>query len=165
MRVLTPSESSALAEVAASLGVSVAWLKNLIAFESRFNPGATNPVTGARGLIQFMHATARAMGYDDADDIVDQFPDVVSQLRGPVYSYLAKYKPFPSEQSLYMAVFYPAARSWPMGQPFPEKVQKANPGIRTPGDYIAWVRKISGAVTTGTLLLIAAIAFFLIRRK
>jgi hypothetical protein len=163
---LTPSQAAALAETAAALGAPVEWLRNVITFESRFNPAAVNPYSGAKGLIQFLDSTAEDMGFNSAADLVKKNPTIESQLRGPVLSYLAKYRPFPTEQSLYMSIFYPAARTWPMGQPFPAKVQAANPGIKTPGDYVAWVRKVSGAgIGAMGLLLLAAISFFLIRRS
>lgn len=132
---------SALNSVAASLGVKAKALYNLIYFESRFNPLARNTRTGARGLIQFMHSTAQGMGFKSADDLVSKYPDIESQLRGPVLSYLSKYKPFPSDQSLYMAVFYPVYRFVPQDTAFPDTVTKQNPGIRTVRDYVDLVER------------------------
>jgi hypothetical protein len=88
-----------------------------------------------------MDATARDMGFKDSADLVNKYPDFTSQMKGPVTQYLSKLAPFPSEQSLYMGVFYPAYRNKPAKTPFPAHVQAANPGIKTPADYIAWVRK------------------------
>jgi hypothetical protein len=49
--------------------------------------------------------------------------------------------PYETRQELYMSVFYPAAKDWPLNQPFPEYVRRANPGINFVGDYISLVEK------------------------
>jgi hypothetical protein len=164
---LTPGERAALETVAGRLAVSPTWLYNLIQFESRWKPDIKNPLTSARGLIQFLDSTAQDLGYDDSLDLVRQNPTREAQLLGPVYSYLKRYAPFPTEQSLYMAVFYPKARNWPPNQPFPAKVQAVNPGIKTPMDYVAWVRRLAGAAVPGMALLLAAgvAAFFFLSKK
>jgi hypothetical protein len=107
------------------------------------------------------------MGLTNGEQLVKRYPDRISQLKGPVRSYLSKYGPFPTDQSLFMAVFYPAARSWPITQSFPLAVQAVNPGIRTPADYIAKVygRKVGGSPLAVFALLAAAAAFFLLNRK
>jgi len=137
------SIESALKDVAAALGIDVPSLTKLISFESNFDSLAKNPYSGARGLIQFMNSTARDMGYDSADDLVNKFPDAESQLRGPVYQYLSKFTPFvePFPQSLYLSVFYPAYRYKPADTAFSEIVRKQNPGINFVGDYVAKVEK------------------------
>lgn len=137
------SIESALKDVSYSLGVPADSLRKLIQFESSFNPLARNKITGARGLIQFLHSTARSLGFKNADDLVLQYPDIESQLRGPVYKYLSQFKPFgsPFPQSLYLSVFYPAFRNYPLNAEFPAEVQKSNPGIRFVGDYVAKVEK------------------------
>jgi soluble lytic murein transglycosylase-like protein len=81
---LLPSESAALDALANSLGVNSKDLFVLINFESGWSPSARNPVTGARGLIQFMPDTAQGLGYRDADDLVARFPSREAQLNGPV---------------------------------------------------------------------------------
>jgi hypothetical protein len=133
--------TDALKEVSAILGVNTDSLTKLINFESGFNPAARNPFSGARGLIQFMPATARNMGFRDADEIVEKYPDAEKQLRGPVLKYLSSFKPFPTNQSLYMSVFYPAYRSSPVDTPFSENIRKQNPGINFVSDYINLVEK------------------------
>lgn len=60
---LNSAEEAALSETASRLGVTRDSLYKLISFESGWDPKATNPYTGARGLIQFMPATAKWMGY------------------------------------------------------------------------------------------------------
>ena len=132
------------------LSLNPAWLWSLIQFESGGNPAARNAITGARGLIQFMHATARELGYKNADDLYTKNPTFDAQIRGPVYQYLKKYAPFQTKQSLYMAVFYPAARSWNPGTFFPAIVRKQNPGIDTVQNYIDRVeRKKAGTLAKG----------------
>jgi hypothetical protein len=134
-----------------------AWLSALIQFESRGNPAARNTKTGARGLIQFLHSTARELGYKDADDLVKKNPTFDGQLAGPVYLYLKKYAPFPTKQSLYMAVFYPAARTWQPSRMFPANVTKANPGIYTVQDYIDFVERKKRTIGTAGFLILATI--------
>lgn len=134
---------NALIEVAQDIGADPAALVKLIQFESSFDPMAKNPRSSARGLIQFIDSTARDMGFRDSLDLVQQYPTVTSQLLGPVRDYLKKYGPYPTEQSLYMSVFYPAAMDWPPYKHFPEWVKKSNPGINTPSDYVAKVNKIA----------------------
>jgi hypothetical protein len=142
---LTTSENMALNEVAAALGVSPVYLSRLIAFESAWNPSARNAISGARGLIQFMPDTAKALGYGSADALVNQFPTIESQLRGPVLQYLRGYAPFnyPLPQSLYLAVFYPAYRYKPENTEFSLLIQRQNPGIKKVGDYVSFVESLA----------------------
>lgn len=126
----------ALREVSSLLGVNPIKLQYLIQFESKWNPTIKNPYSSARGLIQFVDRTAISLGFRNSLDLVSKYPDIESQLRGPVYNYLKKFKPFPTDQSLFMSVFYPVARYWPARKEFPQYVQKVNPGIKTPSDYI-----------------------------
>lgn len=117
------------------------WVYSLIQFESAWKPGARNPSSGARGLIQFMPATAREMGYASADDLVAKHPTARSQIEGPVLKYFrGRASSFPTEQSLYMAVFYPKHMNASPDTVFSSRVQAQNPGIRTVQDYIDKVR-------------------------
>lgn len=147
-----------LETVSNKLKVNPAWLWSLIRFESKSNPAARNPITGARGLIQFLHSTARSMGFKDADDLVKKYPTFDKQLKGPVYTYLKKYAPFTSKQSLYMAVFYPAARFWSSSTYFPANVRTSNPGIDTVQDYINFVEGKGKGKKSIDFLIIAAFA-------
>lgn len=151
-----------LEKTAKKLKVNPAWLWSLIQFESRANPAARNPISGARGLIQFLHSTARSLGFKDADDLVKKYPTFDRQLVGPVLKYLAKYAPFPSKQSLYMAVFYPAARTWPSSKAFPANVRQANPGIVTVSDYIDFVEGKKTKKNFLPMMIIATAAAWLI---
>lgn len=156
---LNDIEDIALRQTAENLSVKPDWLYSLIDFESRWNPAALNETSGARGLIQFLPSTARSMGYLSANDLVEKNPDRVSQLIGPVYEYLKKYAPFPSEQSLCMAVFYPAYRSVPLDTIFPDTVTRANPGIVTPRDYI---KLVFGSGWMPAAAIVAMICFALL---
>ena len=147
MRELTPEEKTALLDVAAALKVDPRTLAAEIQFESRWNPRIKNPGSSARGLIQFMDTTAREMGFDGSLDLVLKFPTVPLQLRGPVLRYLKRYAPFPTDQSLFMSVFYPAFRNVDPETEFPERVQAANPGIERVSDYVEHVWNRVGEVS------------------
>jgi hypothetical protein len=137
------SIESAINDVAASLGVNPGNLTKLINFESNFDPKARNPLSSARGLIQFTMDTARSLGFKDSDDLINRYPDVESQLRGPVLSYLSQFKPFsePFPQSLYLSVFYPQYRYSPPDTAFSDMIKKVNPGINFVSDYVNKVEK------------------------
>lgn len=137
------SVDAALNDVSRSLGVPSDWLRKLIQFESGFNPFAKNPFSSATGLIQFTDSTARSLGYGSANELVVSHPTVESQLRGPVLRYLLQFAPFDSKQSLYLSVFYPAFRKYPLNAEFPDSVKTVNPGIKYVGDYIAKVERKS----------------------
>lgn len=149
------SKNTALQTVASALGVEPAWLDRLIQFESAWSPAARNAISGARGLIQFTNTTARGMGFTSADDLVTKYPDTVLQLMSPVYNYLKAMKPYPTEQSLYMAIFYPAYRNVAPTTVFSDYIRAQNPNINTVADYVAKVQgsKITSYVTTGILIL------------
>jgi hypothetical protein len=171
MHILSTSERAALDEVSAALGVDPRWLDVLINFESGWNTRATNAISGARGLIQFLPSTAASLGYGDADLLVETYPDIESQLRGPVLKYLSQFKPFTSDYDLFMSVFYPKARTQPPSAQFPDSVQRANPGLHTPQDYVDLVYKHAGieraAVVGGSVvvaLLLAGSFIYYLRR-
>lgn len=152
---MKPLELKALSDISTSLGVNVDDLYSLINFESKWNYNVKNPRSSARGLLQFTDSTAKSLGYKDSLDLVTQNNSVESQLYFPVLQYLSQYKPFPTKQSLYMSVFYPAARKWPVNKEFPISVQNANPGIKTVKDYLDKVdNKKKKFITIGSILLI-----------
>lgn len=77
-----------------------------------------------------------------ADNLVQLFPDRVSQLKGPVLRYLSAWLPFNgTEQDLYMAVFYPTYRKKLPFEPLPSKVLAQNPGIKNAQDYVNLINK------------------------
>lgn len=154
-------DKDSLNSVSESLGIFPAWLNSLITFESNWKPDARNPYSGARGLIQFTNTTAKNLGYANADDLYNQNPTDTAQLLGPVLKYLTPMKPFPTEQSLYMAVFYPAARTWDPSTEFSANIQALNPGIKTVSDYVNKVRHapiIKTAIDMAGIVLIATSA-------
>lgn len=161
------SENAALNLISSKLGVSPLKLKYLIEFESKWNPLIKNPYSSARGLIQFVDKTARGLGYSSSLDLVNKNPSRVEQLLGPVYNYLKKYKPFINDQSLFMAVFYPVARYWPGNKLFPSYVQKVNPGIKTPNDYVRKVYVRLGILYISPIVLVAGVgvAYYIYKQQ
>lgn len=142
---MTPSTEAkkVAAEIASEFGIPYSVLDAIIKNESGWNPTIKNPTSSARGLIQFIDATAQTLGFANSADLVAKYPDQVSQLRGPVRSYFQMYAPFKSEDEFIASVFYPAYRRTPE-RVLPDSVQKANPGVVTMGDYIARVRRRLG---------------------
>jgi len=63
--ILTPAEWTALKDTASKLGTSSTALYKLINFESSWAPQARNPISGARGLIQWMPFVAKEYGFKD----------------------------------------------------------------------------------------------------
>lgn len=100
---------SALAEMALSIGLDPSYLAACMAVETgrTFSPSIQNPYTRATGLIQFMPATARAMG-----TTVEQLASMsaVAQLeyvKRYFRPYLSRIRPsVPGDY--YLAVFMPA---------------------------------------------------------
>jgi hypothetical protein len=155
---LTNLESKSLEKVSKELGINPQWLYELIAFETggSFDPKKKNPLSSARGLIQFIDSTAKGLGYENALDLVTKHPTFISQLEGPVYKYLSRLKPFPNEYSLFMAVFFPVARKYTPDTSFKEiysdtfssatweskynQFAAQNPKILTPQDYFDKVK-------------------------
>jgi len=186
MAALTTAQLQALDEVSAKLGMNnPKWLEYLIQYETggTFNPLEKNPLSSARGLIQFMNSTAKNMGYRDSLDLVEKHPEFISQLKGPVYEYLKPYAPYKSEYELNMAVFFPAARKYSPSTSFESiyrdlyggdwrkhysRFQAGNPGINSPQDYMDRVKKNTGRVPVreiGGLVAIALAAWYFLRRK
>lgn len=92
------------------LKIEANWLMFVMWFESKLNPQAVNPISGAQGLIQFMPSTARALG--TTTDVLKRMNNV-RQL-DYVLAYLRPYKGKMKRWiDVYLAVFYPKA----MGNP------------------------------------------------
>ncbi len=154
------SKEDLIKKVASRLNIkNWKWLYNLINFETAgtFSPTIKNPYSSARGLIQFIDSTAQDMGFKDSLHLVNTYPDFKSQLEGPVYEYLKDRGPYPTEQSLYMAVFSPYYQKLPSYTEFPLHVQKVNPGIKTVKDYVNKVNNQKGALKTDTGILLFAV--------
>lgn len=148
--MLNEAQIATLLSITKKLNANPEHLFQLISFESGWNPTIKNPTSSARGLIQFIDSTAKGMGYAGSADLVAKHPTISSQLTTPVYNYLKPMMPFPTKQSLYMAVFYPAYRNKPADTLFPANVRKANPGIDTPADYIAYVDRRASKIPVPT---------------
>ena len=161
---MTELQKKALSEVAKALEVDVLDLFNLINFESSWNPQAENPLSSAKGLLQFTDSTAQWLGYKNSLDLITKNKTIESQLYFPVLQYLTKYKPFQTKQSLYMSVFYPAARYWLPTKHFPDSVKKVNPGITTVQSYIDKVDKTKKKIPFEIISLIA-IGLYLLMMK
>lgn len=158
---LTLSQKSAASRAAQKLGIDVEWLLAVIQHESGGNPKIKNPKSSARGLIQFMDSTARGMGYQSSQDLVNRFPTFESQVEGPVVSYYQKYAPWGSRDEFLGTVFYPAYRRGKLDVVLPSDVRAANPGFTTLRDYAkrVWARyKGIKIVETSTPILLTALA-------
>jgi len=165
---LTPSEREALKAVAQRLGVPTDWLAAVINFETAgtWNPTIKNPNSSARGLIQFLDKTAQGLGYQSAVDLVTKHPTIESQLRGPVLKYFLQFAPpFKTKQELWFSVFLPRYKKSPMNTVIyhddPAKqaaFRRANPGIKTVGDYYHKLEKMFYKGQSKVLPVIATLA-------
>ena len=96
--------------ICAELRIEANWLMFVMWFESKLNPQAVNPISGATGLIQFMPSTARGLGTTTA--VLKRMSNV--QQLDYVSAYLRPYKGRMKRWvDVYLAVFYPKA----MGKP------------------------------------------------
>lgn len=99
-----------VSDISNELGIKADWLMFVMWFESKLNPQAVNPISGATGLIQFMPSTARSLG--TTTDVLKRMNNV-RQL-DYVLAYLRPYKGKMKRWiDVYLAVFYPKA----MGNP------------------------------------------------
>lgn len=138
---------SELRKYANMLGIDPNWLQAVMFLESSLNPRAVNSVTGATGLIQFMPATARALGTTTA---------ALKALTGEqqlyyVYKYLQPYagklQNFPD---VYFAVFFPAA----IGQSDDYVLQTSKLSARTIANANqGYDLDKSGSITRGEVVL------------
>lgn len=170
---LSAADSAELKIIASRLGMPAEWLWMELNFESRLDPQIKNPMSSARGIMQWTNIRAKELGYRDSADLVAQNPTVRQQL-AVVQKDLSRYMPFPSFQSLAMAVFRPTLRYADPDTVMPANVQAVNPGIRTVGDYVRKVIKNAGGgggielvagVGAGTLLVVAALTIIVISKK
>lgn len=134
-------------EAADRIGTRPEWLDALINFETRgtYDPLIRNPKSSAKGLIQFIDASAQDMGFNDSLSLVNTFNTFESQMFNAVIPYFELkarqngIKSYMTKQALYMAVFYPDYWDKSIVKPFPAHVREVNPGIDTPADYIRYV--------------------------
>ena len=147
---MTAQERQVISDVAAKVGTDPTLLQMLIKFESGYSPTVKNkdPDSTARGLIQITDAAARDIGFDSSLDAVMKFSDFTTQMYHVVLPYLQmrvrQYGPVKTEQQLYMSVFLPTYMNVPITKPFPADISKKNFGLKTPLDYINYVRKVAG---------------------
>ena len=96
--------------ICTELRIEANWLMFVMWFDSRLNPQAVNPISGATGLIQFMPSTARGLGTTTA--VLKRLNNVQQLVY--VLAYLRPYKGrMKTWVDVYLAVFYPRA----MGNP------------------------------------------------
>ena len=88
------------------LDIEPEWLLGVMYFESKLNPAAVNPITGATGLIQFMPSTAESLGTTtQALKKMNAYEQMIY-----VFNYLRPYAGrMDSLVDVYFAVFFPAA--------------------------------------------------------
>ena len=95
-----------VAQIASMLGVTADELMSVFYLESSVNPHAVNKYTGATGLIQFMPATAKALGTTTADLKAMTGTEQLDY----VYAYLKPYiGKMNSLYDVYFAIFFPIA--------------------------------------------------------
>lgn len=103
-----------LLAIAQGGGFDPSWLSAAIQFESRWNPAAVNPGSGATGLIQFMPSTARKLGAT-----VEQLATMSAEEQlNFVAAYFASFAHrLPTVEDCYMAILWPAAVGLPNDAP------------------------------------------------
>jgi hypothetical protein len=94
-----------------------------------FSPSIKNPLSTATGLIQFMAATANALGTTTANlakmSAVDQLDYVERYFQGVI----KQHGPLQTLENTYLAVFYPVAIKWALSKTFPVSVYNVNKGF------------------------------------
>lgn len=136
------------------IGIKGRELAAIISFESNatFNPAVTNAL-GYTGLIQFGNDTAKQLG--TTQDALRQMSFEEQMVY--VAMYYEKIKsgdfidvstkkhvpagPVSDLKNACMCVFYPLLRNEDESYVFSSAVQKANPGIKTIGDYVRYVER------------------------
>ena len=148
---LNLAESEAFFDLCEKISCNPEALYRLIQAESGWDPYAKNPIKGqsAKGLIQFINATARDLGYASSEDLVNKNPTIEEQLRGPVLEFFQFWQrdkglsSYNTDEDLFMTVFRPSYVGLDPRTEFPAHVRKVNPNINTPRDYINSIYKKS----------------------
>jgi hypothetical protein len=169
-------------DIANGLGVNPNWLMQVMYSESRLNPRAVNPYSGAVGLIQFMPATALSLG-TTATALKNM--NAIQQLdfvRKYFLPYRGKMK---SYYDVYAATFFPALIGKPDDWILQTKslkaatIAKQNPAVNmnkdnqiTVSEFKQYVRStvsknnaaliFGGAINIFAIILFMSIAYFLI---
>jgi len=138
-----------LPAVASTLGVSLEHLLEVMNFESGVYASAQNATTGATGLIQFMPATLRGMGYTKG---YSEFRKLRAEEQLPyVKRYLSPYAgKMTSLEAAYLAVFLPAYIPQASDPDFilaraTSIIAKSNPALRGPDGSIQ-VKNLAPAI-------------------
>lgn len=101
-----------LSDIARKLNIEPDWLMIVMYAESRINPSAVNPITGATGLIQFMPSTATWLGTTTSllknMSNIQQLDYVLKY-----YQNLGLTGKIKSVHDLYLGTFFPAALGKP----------------------------------------------------
>lgn len=125
------------------LEINPNWLMFVMWFESRLNPEAVNPISGATGLIQFMPSTARELG--TTVEAIKKLT-AVEQLTF-VQKYLQPYKGrMKTWVDVYLAVFYPRAIGNPNFVITPDVVARQNKIFDLNNDLDITVKEIETAL-------------------
>lgn len=146
---VSPAFKMKVVQVCSELGVNVDFLMACMAFETgeTFSPSIKNAAgSGATGLIQFMPATARALGTSTEElaklTAVEQL-DYVKKYFQPYQSRLQKL------EDVYMAILYPAAIGKPADHALFKEGRKTyaqNKGFDTNKDGLITLSEISSKV-------------------
>lgn len=150
LRQTSSAFRSALAEMALSIGLDPSYIAAVMKVETggTFSPSIRNPFTGATGLIQFMPATARAMG--TSTDELGRMSNIqqLEWVKRFFRPYLNRIRPHvPGDY--YLAVFYPAM----IGRAPDTVIYSAgdtgyaqNAGLDRNGDGLITVSDVTGTV-------------------
>lgn len=148
---LTAAEYQALRDISAQIVASPKDIYSIILSESVWDPQVINSI-GYGGLIQFGHAAAKELGFSSTAQLLQEYPDRISQLKGPVLQYFLKAKAKQVQRGLIKMtsplslsdlvslVFYPAYFRQP-NKALPQNVQDANNGIYSINNYIERLTK------------------------
>ena len=129
--------------ICTELRIEANWLMFVMWFESKLNPQAINPISGATGLIQFMPSTARSLG--TTTDVLKHMNNV--QQLDYVLAYLRPYKGrMKTWVDVYLAVFYPKAMGKPDFVITPDIIAKQNKVFDLNKDLDISVKEIKTAL-------------------
>ena len=132
-----------VADICNQLNIKPNWLMFVMWFESKLNPQAINPISGATGLIQFMPSTARSLG--TTTDVLKRMNNV--QQLDYVLAYLRPYKGRMKRWiDVYLAVFYPKAMGKPDFVITPDIIAKQNKVFDLNKDLDISVKEIKTAL-------------------
>jgi len=130
-------------DICNQLNIKPEWLMFVMWFESKLNPQAVNPISGATGLIQITPSTARGLGV--TTDVLKRMSNV--QQLDYVLAYLRPYKGRMKRWiDVYLAVFYPKAMGKPDFVITPDIIAKQNKIFDLNKDLDISVKEIEAAL-------------------